>query len=224
MGYEEEPLAGYFGDGSVSFGVAENNTWQELTCCVPMNWGEREMTENDIWRVAIDWIRFHTAKRNSQEQFDTVWADNIAVDLVLDGPHEELWSLIQVIHSLDQSPRVQRRLSAGLIEDLLASSGESFIERFEQKATNDPSLASLLGGVWRSSMSEDVWTRLQGVWDRRGWMAFPNNPVSVGVQGTPTIPRAGRGLPNGVEQRHMSGFRPSRSMYLRNLGLRPRLI
>lgn len=131
------------------------------------------MTESDIWRIAIDWIRFNAAKRNSQEQFDTAWATTKALDFVLDGHYEELWNLILVIHSLDQSDKIREVLSAGPVEDLLGQSGERFISRIEEKAKSDPSFAKVLGGVWRNNMSEDVWARVQAVWDRRGWDGIP---------------------------------------------------
>ena len=127
------------------------------------------MTENDIWRIAIDWIRFHAAKKNSQEQFDTAWADSEAISLVLDDRFEELWKLILVIYSLDQSDRVQGMLSAGPIEDLLGQNGENFIDRVEDLAKRDPDFAKVLGGVWRNGISENVWVRLQAVWDRSAW-------------------------------------------------------
>ena len=141
---------------------------------------ERTVTENDIWRVAIDWIRFHHAKRNSQEQFDTAWATTEAMDFVLDGHYEELWNLILVIHSMDQSERIRGMLSAGPIEDLLSERGEMFISRVEQKAKSDPTFAKVLGGVWRSAMSEEVWAKLQAVWDRRGWDGIPDEYAKGG--------------------------------------------
>jgi len=130
---------------------------------------EGKVTEDEIRRIAIDWIRFNTAERNSQEQFDTAWATTKTLDLLLDGQYEDLWSLILVIHSLDQSDKIKGMLSAGPVEDLLGQSGERFIGRIEEKAKSDPGFARVLGGVWRNDMSEDVWARVQAVWDRRGW-------------------------------------------------------
>jgi hypothetical protein len=131
------------------------------------------MTETEIWQVAIDWIRFHSAPMNSQEQFDTAWATTKQLDLVLDEEFEDLWRLILVIHSLDKSPKILGILSAGPIEDLLGRSGEQFIDRVELVARFDPSFAKVLGGVWQNSMSNEVWTRLQAAWDRRGWDNIP---------------------------------------------------
>jgi hypothetical protein len=64
-------------------------------------------------------------------------------------------------------------LSAGPIEDLLAQHGDAFIDRVEIEARRDPSFAKVLGGVWQNSMSDEVWKRLQTVWDRKGWDDLP---------------------------------------------------
>ena len=38
-----------------------------------------------------------------------------------------------------------------------------------EKRRKDPAFAEVLGGVWKNSMSDAIWDRLQAVWDRRGW-------------------------------------------------------
>jgi hypothetical protein len=49
------------------------------------------------------------------------------------------------------------------------------IQYIEQEAKADPSFARLLGGVWQNAMTDDVWNRLQAVWDRRGWDGNPES-------------------------------------------------
>lgn len=60
-------------------------------------------------------------------------------------------------------------LAAGPLEDLLSAHGQSFIDRVETQARSNPEFASMLGGVWRHQMTEEVWGRVQAVWDPRGW-------------------------------------------------------
>ncbi len=55
------------------------------------------------------------------------------------------------------------------MEQLLGRYGAKFIDRVETQARVDPKFAKLLGGVWQSTMSPDIWSRVQAVWDRRGW-------------------------------------------------------
>ena len=130
------------------------------------------MTENTTADLADAWIRYWHAK-NSTEQFENAWATSASIDLFFDGKSEELWQLILLIHERDQSIKIQQVLSAGPIEDLLSRFGEHYIDRIEEKARKDPAFAKLLGGVWKSDMSDDIWARLQAVWDRRGWDEIP---------------------------------------------------
>ena len=60
-------------------------------------------------------------------------------------------------------------LAAGPLEDLLSFHGKEFIERVEKEAKTNPAFAHLLGGVWQSNMSVDVWDRIQLEWNRSGW-------------------------------------------------------
>ena len=54
-------------------------------------------------------------------------------------------------------------LAAGPLEDLLAKRGEDFIDRVEELARKDPKFNDLLGGVWRNTMTDEVWQRVQAI-------------------------------------------------------------
>ncbi|MCL2660718.1 MAG: hypothetical protein FWD64_09405, partial [Acidobacteriaceae bacterium] len=115
--------------------------------------------------------RYWYAPKGSPEREETAWATDL-YEFEYHDP-ETLWLLIQTIHAKDQSARIQEVLSAGPVEDLLAKHGERYIGLVESKARQDPTFAKLLGGVWKNSMSDEVWQRLQAVWDRRGWDGIP---------------------------------------------------
>jgi hypothetical protein len=132
-----------------------------------------EVTEEALDNLADAWIRHHHAPRGSEEQSEAFWAIEEEHDLFFDGKSEELWRLILKIHERDHSIAIQQVLSAGPIENLLSKFGEQYIERVEDKARNDPMFAKVLGGVWQSDMSDEIWVRLQRVWDRRGWDGIP---------------------------------------------------
>jgi hypothetical protein len=87
-------------------------------------------------------------------------------------PHKA-WRVILLIWSMDQSIKTIQSLSAGEIENLLARNGIEMIALIETAARRDPSFAKLLGGVWKNRMTDEVWERLQAVWDRRGWDGIP---------------------------------------------------
>ena len=131
------------------------------------------MTEEDLNNLANAWIHHWHAPKGSEEQFETSWATTEEMELLFDDRSEELWQLIVKIHERDQSIAIQQVLSAGPIENLLSKFGEQYIERVEHKARKDPAFAKVLGGVWQSDMPDEIWTRLQAVWDRRGWDGIP---------------------------------------------------
>jgi hypothetical protein len=54
-------------------------------------------------------------------------------------------------------------LAAGPLEDLLAYHGTAFIDRVEKEARVYPAFRHLLGGVWRSSIAEPVWHRVEAI-------------------------------------------------------------
>ena len=129
------------------------------------------MTQQELDNLADNWIRCRYAPRGSAEAEATAWATDL-YDLEYDDP-ETLWLLILAIHAKDQSWRIRKVLSAGPVEDLLAKHGERFIDRVETEARKNPKFAKLLGGVWMNSMTDEIWSRVQAVWDRRGWDGVP---------------------------------------------------
>jgi hypothetical protein len=129
------------------------------------------MRQEELLALAEGWIIYHLSAKGSPEREATAWATDL-YELEYHDP-EALWLLIMAIHTKDQSPRIQECLSAGPVEDLLVKHGEKFIERIEAQARRDPGFAKLLGGVWKNRMSDEIWQRLQRVWDRRGWDGNP---------------------------------------------------
>ena len=90
------------------------------------------------------------------------------IDLALENP-EELWDPILEILKRDPPTEVIEVLAAGPLEDYIAKLGERVIDRVEVQAAADAKFRNLLGGVWRNSMSDAVWARVQACWDRSGW-------------------------------------------------------
>jgi Family of unknown function (DUF6869) len=98
----------------------------------------------------------------------TQWAPDKTIDLALESP-EELWDIILEILKRDPPTEVIEVLAAGPLEDYIAKLGERVIVKVEAQAAADPKFRNLLGGVWRNSMSDEVWKRVQACWDRSGW-------------------------------------------------------
>ena len=123
------------------------------------------LTEPELNSVAEGWVRYQLAAEGSVEQA----ADWDSVSTVFDiraGDPSLLWQLILAIHSRDQSSAVQCVLAAGPLEDLLVDHGPAFIDLVEQLANDDPAFARLLRGVYRRSMSDDIWHRVTDIGNR----------------------------------------------------------
>jgi hypothetical protein len=105
---------------------------------------------------------------NKRDNSSTQWASDKAIDLMLEDP-AELWDFILEVLRRDPPTEVIEVLAAGPLEDYIAKLGENVIDRVEDQAAADPKFRNLLGGVWRNSMSDEVWKRVQACWDRSGW-------------------------------------------------------
>jgi hypothetical protein len=128
-----------------------------------------EERDEDLARA---WIRYMSAETRSEERNSLFWAWE-RMSYLKDYLPEKAWTTILLIWSMDQSQRTMQNLSAGPIEDLLSNHGPRMIEKVEAQARLDSSFAKLLGGVWKLNMTDEVWARLQAVWDRRGWDGIP---------------------------------------------------
>ena len=131
------------------------------------------MTSEELNELAEAWIGYWRTPRESPERQEKFgWISDAEYDLRYNDP-ETLWKLILEVHRRNQSNEIQQVLSAGPVEDLLGMHGGLFIERVESEARQNPQFAKLLGGVWQGRMTDEVWSRLQSVWDRKGWDGIP---------------------------------------------------
>lgn len=130
------------------------------------------MNEAEVHALAADCVLYWKAPEDSVARESLSYAGDREYDLVREEP-DVAWQLVLSVLRLDTSPEIQEVLSAGPLEDLLSKHGEFIIGRVELQAKADPAFARLLGGVWKNSMSESVWSRVQAVWDRSGWDGAP---------------------------------------------------
>jgi len=90
------------------------------------------------------------------------------MELSEDRPSEALEAIIQVL-KLDATAPVIEYLSAGPLEQLLLKRGETVMPRIEELAPLEPALRRALGGVWKSSIPETVWSRVERLRDLSYW-------------------------------------------------------
>ncbi|MDR2980611.1 MAG: hypothetical protein LBV12_00005 [Puniceicoccales bacterium] len=94
----------------------------------------------------------------------TAWASSMMWDLSREQP-EEIMPIILKILQQSKSIKVHAVTAAGPLEDLLAKYGNEYIDQVEAEAQRNPDFKSLLGGVWQSSMSDEIWNRVQAIAD-----------------------------------------------------------
>ena len=76
---------------------------------------------------------------------------------------EATWQAIVALSRQALTDQQIAVLAAGPLEDLLAYHGPAFIDRVEKEARVHRAFRHLLGGVWRSSIAEPVWRRVQAI-------------------------------------------------------------
>ena len=74
---------------------------------------------------------------------------------------EAAWCAILKLIQCDLTEEQLGLLAAGPLEDLLSEHGHTFIDRVEGEAATNRRFDNLLGGVWRLTMTDDVWNRVQ---------------------------------------------------------------
>jgi hypothetical protein len=124
-------------------------------------WVPSDMDETELDEVVTSWIEGQEAERGSPAHERCWWAISEVMDWSLERKGEQLWRFILAMNKRDISPEVAAVFAAGPIEDLLGEQGSEFIDRVEELARKDPKFNHVLGGVWRNTMSDDIWQRVQ---------------------------------------------------------------
>lgn len=102
----------------------------------------------------------HLEAKGSDAQAAHFWAYTALDDLRHDDV-ERYWNIINEIKRLNDSDEVLLNLAAGPLEDLLANSGREFIGRCEVLAKTDDRFKLMLGMVWKNTIPDDIWTRIE---------------------------------------------------------------
>ena len=119
------------------------------------------MEETDLNEIVNAWIAAEEAERGAAEHESNWWAVQQVMDWSFERQGELLWRFILAAYKRDLSDKAVSVLAAGPLEDLLAKEGPAFIQRVEDLARRDPKFNDLLGGVWRNTMTDEIWQRVQ---------------------------------------------------------------
>jgi len=116
----------------------------------------------EAWMSQQKWLIYEKGEKNCNsfrsDEFDRV--SDVVLNLPFDQP-ELAWDFIQSACGKTSDPLLLGSLAAGPLEDLLAQHGEDFIDRVEAVAARDECFRELLNGVWRSTIPEIVWKRIE---------------------------------------------------------------
>lgn len=119
------------------------------------------MNDTELIEIVNAWITAEESEPRSFERESNWWAISQVIDWSLESQGESLWRFILAAYKRDLSDRTISVLAAGPLEDLLAKQGHEFIDRVEELARKDPRFNDLLGGVWRNTMTDEIWQRVQ---------------------------------------------------------------
>lgn len=109
------------------------------------------------------WIRYAEAEKDDPNREENWWAIGKVIDFGLDKNHEAAWEFVTRSFERTMSDKAFAVLAAGSLEDLLSDFGTQYIDRIEQLAQKNSRFNHLLGGVWKSSIADDVWNRITKV-------------------------------------------------------------
>ena len=121
------------------------------------------MHDTELSILAMRWIEFQRAFLRSARNRITEDLEDAADEVLhmpFDSP-ERAWEFVQFVMQSCEEMDVLGSLAAGPVEDLLSQHGESFIDRIESLARDNQRFRELLSGVWRNTISSDVWDRIQ---------------------------------------------------------------
>ena len=121
------------------------------------------MDQLELEKIVTAWITAFQVERGSAEYEANWWAISEVLEWAVDDKADRLWPFLLEAYKRDLPHKVIANLAAGPLEDLLAKRGEDFIDRVEELARRDPKFNYLLGGVWRNTMTDEVWQRVQAI-------------------------------------------------------------
>lgn len=126
------------------------------------------MQNMKIEAVAKSWVEMWSYEIEAPERDKYDWVEDFEYEAIYENPETGL-KLVLAVLELGPNLETIEVLAAGPLEDLLAQHGGTLISKIEVEAKNNQKFASLLGGVWQNAISNEVWERVQKVWNRKGW-------------------------------------------------------
>lgn len=114
-------------------------------------------------KLLVDkWIELQSLPQDSDEANSLMWAAEEFFALT-DTEPQECWDVILEVVNKTDNEWVLTNLAAGPLEDLLALHPNESIVWLEREVPKNPRLKSILSGVWKNLIPDDVWERVQAL-------------------------------------------------------------
>lgn len=112
--------------------------------------------------IADAWVVYWKADENSPEREANDWVSFLLFESVtVDNKPDLVWQFILEVYRRDLNDELISVLAAGPLEDLLVRYGPDYIDRIETLARQDLKFNHILGGVWKNTMPDDIWMRVE---------------------------------------------------------------
>ena len=120
---------------------------------------------NDADNLAEAWIRLHHIPKEPRQssQYDELFWSWEKLTEMCDSAPDTAWDVIQEVIGRDHSDPILASIGAGPFEDLMGIHEAQLIDRVEMCARTHPAFRRMLGIVWKNSISDDVWNRIQAI-------------------------------------------------------------
>ncbi len=130
------------------------------------------MTDYELKSLVNNWVAYyHDRKDDAKWQ---AWAaTNEHLDYLIEYEPWDAWRLLTGIHTRDQSNTINQSL-CGPLESLLTAQGFLLIDTVALYARKNPTFTTLLRAIWRGSIDDEVWARIQAIRERRAWTGIPD--------------------------------------------------
>jgi hypothetical protein len=123
---------------------------------IDQRWAELKPADWDAFAQA--WImELRNAEPNAESE---VGSSVVMMNFTATPDQQWQFILAAVAHASNEE---LGHIAAGPIEHLLGNHGADYIDAVEQRAASDPKFARMLSGVWKYTMSDEVWKRIESL-------------------------------------------------------------
>jgi hypothetical protein len=120
-----------------------------------------------VSQIVEDWLEWAALACGPEIERDYPPGE-FELELCVQECPERAWEIILAIVADKRAEPHLWLLTERHLQYFLEEHGEEFIAKVESTARTNSKFASMLGGLWEAPMSDEVWARVQAVWDRNG--------------------------------------------------------